>query len=259
MFCLMTRRNAGALAGLLLSISALGQTELRHIRYSNTEQDYDLRYDSAKTAGYDIGQIVWLSPYYRAFGQVPFEIGWGYDGPGRPNKTIMFFGLEHFPNPVAAALETEHKPVPRRPDPDIPEYLSFLRGNLNFGKDEIARLRSMKIPPTLEPIRRYMLEFLERDVTWGEARYEYARTGDSAFIKDRVCGRCPCSAEEETRIAELSAQQSVTARLRSSADWTNRVIQCGPNENQKKSPLEAWNQFLREFDIQETHREKGPE
>lgn len=232
--------------------------ETKHIRYSNDEQDYDFQYDSARLSGYDVNQVVWLSPYYRPYGPGLFEVGSGEDAPGRPRKQIMMLPLEYKPHPIAAKELSEHKPGPEPGEPGSPAYWAYLTRNLDFGRHELVLLRGMKLPPVLEPVRKFMLGFLQRDVRMQEARYEYARTGDAEPLRTLLCSHCGCGkGEADQLIAPLRAASDVRTRLQATFfDWTNKMLHCVPDQ---WYPLEAWNRFLSDFGIRESNREKGPE
>lgn len=131
-------------------------------------------------------------------------------------------------------------------------FLRNARTNLENGRKELGDLKGERLPESLEPVRRFLLDNLATALAMEEARYRYIATGAVAPLKailERYCAaRQP---ELMQRLAD--APDAETRRELSQLEWHNAVWKCYAAPP-RKYPLEAWKRFLNRYGVRETAR-----
>ena len=146
----------------------------------------------------------------------------------------------------------------RHGDPNCPPTTvndSFLRNagvNLENGRRQLRDLKAERLPKSLEPIRRFLLDSLTTALRMEEARREYIQTGAVSPLSAMLDQYCTTGRQGLVRKLE-EASDAEKRRELSVADWHNAVWRCY-RERSGTYPAEAWKQFARQYHVQETAR-----
>ena len=221
------------------------QAKQQHLKYEESDrmQIYELIFDDQDISVATIEKIVWFSPYliFEPKG-APFQMGHSWMGKDVIEKTVMIPWLEVC-NPGYAACD---HPILNA---------AFLRNaevNLQRGKQQIEKLKQMDIPKELWPIRDHFLVGMEFSLNQHGVRYHYLKSGDVEPMRKLLCEQCPCGKPEEELIRKLKNTKG-TARLElSNRTWFNEIIHC--RDPKLRYLLEAWQQFLKKYGIEEKYR-----
>lgn len=169
-------------------------------------------------------------------------------------------------NPYLTAIGNQYDKVMLSPQledcphghPNCPPTIvndAFLRNaeaNLEKARNQVQTLKRERIPESLEPIRRFLLDNLTTTLRMEEARYEYIRTGAVAPVRAMLDQYCTASQPELIRKLQ-EAPDGETRRELSQHDWHNAAWQCY-RARSGKYPGEAWKQFVREYHVRENAR-----
>jgi hypothetical protein len=140
-------------------------------------------------------------------------------------------------------------------DPNCPPttvtdaFLGNAEANLEKGRKQVRDLQSERLPKSLEPVRRFLLDNLKTTLRMEEARYEYIRTGGVVTLKAMADQYCTTSQPGLIRKLEEAPDAEMRREL-SLYEWYNAVWQCY-RERSDKYPAEAWKQFVRENHVRE--------
>ena len=129
-------------------------------------------------------------------------------------------------------------------------FLQNAQANLEKGHNQIQDLQSERLPKSLEPIRRFLLDNLKTTLRLEEARYEYIKTGAVAPLRTMLDQYCRTSDEGLMPSLEQAADAE-TRRERSAYDWYNTVWRCY-RERSPGYPAGAWKQFVRQYHVRES-------
>lgn len=230
----------------LLMCSAIAHGQSRTISHNTDTQSYALAYDEQKVRGFDMGHIVWLSPWYSPDAPGPyFSVGSVSGQPSRPDKRFMAAPLEFGIGKVRVW--------------DAGTFEARAQQNLSKAARDVETLRSLKLPSVLEPVRSYLLEGLQFSLKTEELRYGYIKTGDVEPLRRALCEVCTCDRTSESILRSLQEAASFSARReRSYRDWPNAMWQCYKSKH-SEYPLTSWQAFLTKNGITEEVREKSPE
>jgi len=168
-------------------------------------------------------------------------------------------------NPYLTALGNEYDKVMLSPnledcrsgEPNCPPtmvndaFLGNAEANLEKGREQARDLKQERLPESLEPIRRFLLDNLTTTLRMEEVRYEYIKTGAVAPLKAMLDQYCTANQEGLIRQME-AAPDAGTRREISWHDWYNAVWQC--YRARGKYPAEAWKQFVRKYHVRENAR-----
>ncbi len=122
--------------------------------------------------------------------------------------------------------------------------------NLQKGRKQVEDLTRERVPESLEPVRRFLLDNLKTAVKEEEARYKYIKIGDVTPLKAMLDRYCTIGQEDLIRRLE-DAPDAETRRELSWHDWHNAILQCY-TERIGKYPEEAWKRFVREYHVRES-------
>jgi len=243
----LTRYRSHVKKLLLLCLLSRLATRAGVFEYSCETQDYWLSFDDSRLRGYDMNQIIWFSPWYDdPTKHGPYWVGRSYDARTRVVDKIF----------MAPPLEQgiSHDDMPGKI-----LFKSLAAKNLEGGTLQIEALEILKVPPVLEPVKAYLLDGLRFSSKLQKLRYEYINTGDVRPLRQALCPECPCSSEEEQAVGKLEHIQDFSSRVkRSFTGWPNAMHKCYKSKH-STYPVASWDAFLRQFDINEYHREKAPE
>jgi len=143
-------------------------------------------------------------------------------------------------------------------DPNCPPttvndaFLHNAEANLEKGRNQVRNLKQERLPESLEPVRRFLLDNLTTHVRMEEVRYEYIKTGAVAPLQAMLDQYCTTNQQGLIRKLE-EAPDAGTRRELAWHDWGNVVRQCY-DERSGKYPMEAWKQFTRQYHVRETPR-----
>jgi hypothetical protein len=130
---------------------------------------------------------------------------------------------------------------------------AFLRNaetNIEKGRKQVRDLKQERLPESLEPVRRFLLDNLTTSLRMEEARYEYIKTGTVSPLKAMLDQYC--TTDQQGLIRKLKEAPDATARWQLTwIDWHNIVLQCY-EERVGKYPAEAWRQFMRQYHVRES-------
>jgi hypothetical protein len=233
---------------ILSSCSLAHHAKEQHLKYDDDSMEvYELTFDDQTISIADVQKIVWFSPNLQFdIKGAPFAMHGSWvatrAGVQAIDKGPLLPWLEVC-NPGYAAC---YHPILNA---------SFLRNanlNLTKGKQEIEELRRMSVPAALEPVKQHFLENMEFQLALHQSRYNYLKSGDVQQLRKLLCDQCPCGQQEDTLIHSLKTALTGATKLARSNDWYNEVWQC--RNPKSKYPLEAWQQFLTQFGIQEKYR-----
>lgn len=134
--------------------------------------------------------------------------------------------------------------------PTAPNFFTNATVNVTKGVNLAEKIRGMRVPPELVPVRDYRLREVSFYNAAGQAQLDYIRSADAAVLQKRVAGFDPvavCPAE----IQAVKAPLGVEERYDAAKDWHNCLNsrfrkQLGP------FPTAAWKTFLTAYGIQET-------
>lgn len=239
---LARRWRVAILACLSLVLCAKEQ----HLKYENDMQVYELEFNDQKISAAEMRQIVQFSPYLWVDIPSPFTAikSWNNNQIDR-QFIVPWLELE---NPAYSESGTSST--------IRPAFLKHAALNLKRGREEVALLRSLKVPEVLAPVRSYLLQNLEFSLAIEEARYAYFKTGDIGPLRRILCEECPCDEGQERILGKLKDAPNGAARLRISRyKWQNQVLDCR-RPHAGTYPIEAWKQFVKQFGIQESYHFK---
>ena len=129
-------------------------------------------------------------------------------------------------------------------------FLQNARANIERGRNQIRDFQRERLPKSLEPVRRFLLNNLTTTARMEEARYEYIKTGALPPLTAMLMQYC--AAGEEGLITNLQRAPDAEARReRSQYDWHNEVWRCY-RERSPKYPTEAWKRFVQQYKVQES-------
>jgi hypothetical protein len=131
-------------------------------------------------------------------------------------------------------------------------FLRNAEANLEKGRSQVRDLKQERLPKSLEPVRRFLLDNLTTTLRMEEARYQYIKTGAAAPLKAMLDQYCSTNQQDLIRKLEESPDAE-TRRELAWHDWGNVVRQCY-DERSGKYPMEAWKEFARQYHVRETPR-----
>ena len=222
----------------------------RELHYSTDLLDYSIRYDDSLTAGLDMRQVAWMSPFNTEDPGSPYSMAYSQTGT-EVDKFFYVPSLEF----DASAL-TGANPSGLRPS----DFMENARQVLAYGRNEIQALEKVDVPESLKPVKTYLRENLQFSLKTQELRYDYIAKGKSEPVIQMLCQYCSCeSASHAGLIRRLKGATSRETRIELTREpWYNAVLSCR-RKNFPKYPLSAWQHFLQEFGIRESARRKGVE
>jgi hypothetical protein len=242
-------RYSLVLLSLLVS-TGQGSGSDRRVAYSNELQSYEMAYDDQRLSGYDMQELVWLSPSYHPDKEGPYWVGYSSEirnGLRVIDKTIQARPLEFGIDMPRAEMLIE------------PEFLERARSNIQRNRADLAHLESLKIPDVLIPVKSYLKASFLDSIAIEELRYEYIRTGDVEPLDKALCDRCPCGPAEREALSKLRNASGFSARRETSwSAWPTAMNRCDISRRETY-PIQAWEAFLREFRISEKSEDRGPE
>jgi hypothetical protein len=209
---------------------------------------YSLSYDERRLTGYDMNDIVWLSPWYHPDTDGPYWVATSVERRGSDAVVDKVM--------IARPLETGV----RNPESLSPSDF-MLRAESNLAKDRsgLVKLTNLKLPPVLEPVRNYLVNYFQFDIRIEELRYGYIKTGNVHPLAAALCSECSCGSLEQEILDELERVQEFPDRVHASwKRWPNAMNDCHLSRK-PMYPVAAWEAFLREFGIDEHHKETGLE
>ncbi len=238
--------QASMVTAVLLICSAIAQGQSRTISHNTDTQSYVLTYDEQRLRGFDMGQIVWLSPWYDPDAPSPYFMGRSESGqPPRPDKGFYAAPLEFGTSKVRVW--------------DAETFEARAQQNLLKAAHDVDTLRSLKLPSVLEPVRAYLLEGLQFSLKIQELRSGYIKTGNVEPLRGALCKVCACDLASESILRSLQEATSFDARREQSfRDWPNAMLQCYTSRH-PEYPLSSWQAFLTKNGITEEVRGKSPE
>ncbi|HEX4133591.1 MAG TPA: hypothetical protein VHY84_03135 [Bryobacteraceae bacterium] len=122
--------------------------------------------------------------------------------------------------------------------------------NIEKGRKQVRDLKQERLPESLEPVRRFLLDNLVTALRMEEARYEYIKSGMVAPLKALLDQYC--TTDQQRLIRKLGeAPDAEKRRELSWADWHNAVLKCYEVPS-RKYPMEAWKQFTRQYHVRES-------
>lgn len=243
------------LCWILLACSALPAL-LRaalHTEKVDTETDYyAVTYDDRRIGTAEMKEILYLSPYYPADVPSPYFAASEVFHEGRNvvrNKWFVSIPLEQC-NPGYAACGQE------QPDP---AFFANAQENLTKTQSTLQHLPSEKLPQLLEPLRRYLIRHLGETLMIEQARLSFLKTGKTLELTGVECQLCNCADDASARqsVEPIPPQANKTLEW-SRLLWFNRVLAC-IRKNDTGYPMQAWESFIKSFDIHEVYKAKGPE
>jgi hypothetical protein len=132
---------------------------------------------------------------------------------------------------------------------------AFLRNaavNIEKGHRQVRDLKIERLPDSLEPIRRFLLDNLTTALRMEEARYDYIETGAVAPLRAMLDQYCTIGQQQSVRKLE-EPPDSETRRELSLYGWHNALWQCYGSRI-GKYPTDAWKRFVRQYHVRETAR-----
>ena len=195
-----------------------------------------------------MNQLVWLSPWYDPGQSEPFLAVYSVSGPGSEQPVDKFF--------IAVPLEAGPVQIQR---PNEESFKPRAEGNLGRTQRQIRELQDMRVPPVLEPVKQYLLDRLQFSFLVTKLRYEYIDNGNVEPLQRALCERCQCGPEEYNILQRLRNTDDYVQRLtKSFTGWPNAMLSCYKRTH-PKYPVAAWDAFLKQFGVTESHVEKSPE
>ncbi len=151
---------------------------------------------------------------------------------------------------IAPKLEDCQRGRPNCPPTTVNDaFLNNAEANLDNGRKQVRDLKQERLPKSLEPVRRFLLDNLTATLRMEEVRYKYIKTGDVGPVRAMLAQYCTTS--QESLIHKLSeAPDAEKRRELSWYDWSNTVWNCY-RERSGKYPLEAWKLFVRQYHLRE--------
>jgi hypothetical protein len=129
-------------------------------------------------------------------------------------------------------------------------FLRNAEANIEKGRKQVRDLKQERLPESLEPVRRFLLDNLTTSLRMEEARYEYIKTGAVAPLKAMLDQYC--TTDQQRLIRKLKEAPDATSRRQLTwNDWYNTVWQCYEGRI-GKYPMEAWKQFTRQYHVRES-------
>jgi|GEM_PF-2714106 len=240
-----------ACAAVVCSVSGGLWAQEKEIHYSTDLVDYTMRFDEKRVSGLDMNAIALLSPFNFEDYKSPYMIGSSQVGDVF-DKVFMVPSLE---------MDASTLPKIGREPVAPPQTSPFLRNAvrvLAYGRNEIQRLQGEKLPAVLDPVRDYLLKYLEFNLQMEQMRFSYIKDGDP---KPPIRMLCKC------RSCEYGAYKELVTRIEAASDeaarkevtfasWYNAVLSCY-TAHSGTYPVAVWKEFLKEFDVHESFIQKG--
>ncbi len=226
--------------------------EEKHLIYDDDFYIYELTFDDKRTSAISMREIWWLSPWVRGNGIAPFHIvGGSWKSPSGENVVDKRF--------VAPRLE-EGAPGVKRSRSSKSREADFLENalhKLRLGDEQINKLRRLKLPSVLEPVRRYLLLHLDLSLKREKARYRYLKSGDVGPLR-KILFACTCGPSEKELLQQLETASDFWARVRLTGhEWHNKALVCEDTLYPPGYPMSAWNQFIKDYGIREQRQYKA--
>ena len=165
-------------------LSSITLAKEQRFIYDGDVDVYELTFDDNRISAVVMRQTAWLSPWITD-PKAPFQIGFSEwtspSGENMVDKVFMALPLELCTKKPGMDCDTVN--------PEIPDS-AFLRNaarNLKTGDEQVEKLRKLKLPPVLEPVRAYLLLHLNLSLEREKSRYDYLKIGnpggcDSSFV-----------------------------------------------------------------------------
>ncbi|HEX4133592.1 MAG TPA: hypothetical protein VHY84_03140 [Bryobacteraceae bacterium] len=131
-------------------------------------------------------------------------------------------------------------------------FLRNAEANIEKGRKQVGDLKQERLPESLDPVRRFLLDNLTTSLREQEARYEYIRTGAVAPLKALLDQYCTTDQQGLIRKLEETTDAEMRREL-ARHDWGNAVLQCY-EVHIGKYPMEAWKRFTRQYRVRENPR-----
>jgi hypothetical protein len=241
---------AGGAIILLLICSGAVSAKERTLIYDEDAFTYELTFDDSRVSLSQMREIACLSPWVSTY-CAPFLIGIDAGNNGGTETIHKVF----FAPSLEVCIAGPGRPCRRNPEVPDAAFLSNALLNLREGAKEVEILRERQVPSVLASIKASLLASLERSLEKQKARYEYLKSGDTAHMRQILCGVCVCGTPEETLLEQLRTVSDPRTRLKLAwYDWQNKLIACETARHPPPYPLDKWRQFLKEYDVAEKRR-----
>jgi hypothetical protein len=221
----------------LICCSSLLTAKENHLVYDGDAYIYELTFDDSRISAGDMREIWWLSPWVGQPPIGPFNI-FGQD----IDKVFMV------PRPDRCEPGANCSRNARDPDAD---FLENAARNLRVGDGQVKRLRKVKLPSVLEPVRSYLLLRLKLSLEREKARYRYLKSGDLGPLRSLLCA-CSCGTPEEALLQQLKTTSDFDTKIGlTQHQWHNQALECERKLYPPGYPMAAWKQFIKDFGIAE--------
>jgi hypothetical protein len=200
------------------SVAAAGASPQRTIAYSSDTQSYSLSYDGNRFSGYDMSQLVWLSPWYHPDVEGRYWVG--FSSEVQNGQTIVDKIM------MARPLESGIG-VPNAESLGESDYLARALRNLQRNRADVEAIRTLKVPPELEPVRTYLAESFRSSLPVQELRDEFIKSGRTQPLRQALCDRCPCGKHQEEIVGQLERALDFSQRRDISwSVWPTAMNRC---------------------------------
>lgn len=224
-------------AGVLLSTAPTVASQDRRLALRTLLGEYRLLFEASPLGEDELRELARLSPHLA---------GW--------ESNVVVPRLE-----LCRPEDPAYAPCARR-GPEEPGFFVNARVNLDRGARLIDRFRRLPHPKELEPVVQYLVRSLHLSLWLEETKLDFYRTWDARVLGRAYEGLDPavvCRAVLDD--VEVAASREDQYRL-VDLTWHNCVNDAA-RQRLGGYPMDAWNEFLRSYAIEEQHienRERAP-
>ena len=245
-----------ALVMLAVSIANASFSAQSHTLIFTTINDVDtVSFDPAKISEAELRQLVLLSPFIVSyFNDLPAK---KLSAAGSTQGTVVDKAFIALPLELCIAHDPAYSHCEGN-NIDAPNFLRNAKTNLEKSRQGLMWLRQLDYPKELQPVVKFLDEYLELSLWTEETRFNYYSTWDENVLKavhediDPV-QVCP-QTFQKLETASSKEEKYRTVRL----DWSNCMTKA-INHQAGSYPINSWNNFLKSYGITERHEERGPD
>jgi hypothetical protein len=161
-----------------------------------------------------------------------------------------FYGYM-IPNPLELCVdEDKHYEDCGSRDINSPNILNNAEVNVRLSEQKLSELRDTTAPAELEPVQKYLEEFLRVGLRMQKCQLEYYKTGSAAGLK--ACDSLEGAPECNILVKKIADANDPSEKHKlAQYDWDKCIVK-HTNERLGPYPEQTWKKFLEAYGLKET-------